>query len=255
MASRKRKKIGKEIVVTFLLVAVVSVIAYYATRSIFKPNFIRYPGFGIDMPVNYEIHGIDVSRHQDRIDWDEVREMEDSGIKLGFAFIKATEGLQSIDPKFRRNWEEARLAQIPRGAYHFFNPGKSGVLQAIHFAEQVQFQPGDLPPVLDIEQAGRMKIPDLQKEAAAFLETIEKYYKVRPIIYTNVVFYNTYLGEKFDAYPLWVAHYLVKDKPRITRPWTFWQHNETGKVNGIRSSVDFNVFSGDSAAFRALLIR
>ncbi|MBS1733202.1 MAG: glycoside hydrolase family 25 protein, partial [Bacteroidetes bacterium] len=67
--------------------------------------------------------------------------------------------------------------------------------------------------------------------------------------------YKTFLAGRFDEYPLWVAHYLVKDKPRVQRSWSFWQHNESGHVDGIDSFVDFNVFNGDSAAFRNMLIK
>ena len=148
MARRKRKGIGKAILITVILVAIITVGAYYLTRNLFAPDFVRYPGFGIDIPVNYQIHGIDVSRHQDKINWDDVRQMDDSGIKLGFAFIKATEGVQLIDTKFKRNWENAKVAGIPRGAYHFFNPAKNGKLQALHFIEEVRITTGDLPPVL-----------------------------------------------------------------------------------------------------------
>jgi lysozyme len=52
-----------------------------------------------------------------------------------------------------------------------------------------------------------------------------------------------------------VAHYLVKDKPRIKRNWLFWQHNETGRVNGVDAYVDFNVFNGDSTMFKKLLLK
>ncbi len=41
---------------------------------------------------------------------------------------------------------------------------------------------------------------------------------------------------------------------RGKREWLFWQHNEEGRVNGILSKVDFNVFYGDSADFKKLLI-
>ncbi|HNA01677.1 MAG TPA: GH25 family lysozyme, partial [Ferruginibacter sp.] len=68
-------------------------------------------------------------------------------------------------------------------------------------------------------------------------------------------FYENFLDGAFDQYPLWIAHYLVKDKPRIKRSWSFWQHNEAGRVNGISALVDFNVFNGDSAAFRKMLVR
>jgi lysozyme len=84
---------------------------------------------------------------------------------------------------------------------------------------------------------------------------VEQHYKVRPIIYTNIDFYENFLANQFDDYPLWIAHYLVKDKPRIKRKWTFWQYNEKGHVNGIDAYVDFNVFNGDSTEFRNMLIK
>lgn len=84
---------------------------------------------------------------------------------------------------------------------------------------------------------------------------IEQYYKVKPVIYTNVDFYENFLQDKFDGYPLWVAHYYVKDKPVIKRNWTFWQHNEKGRVNGVDAYVDFNVFNGDSTSFGKILLK
>ena len=76
--------------------------------------------------------------------------------------------------------------------------------------------------------------------------TVEKQYGIKPVIYTNIDFYKNYLQNDFDDYPIWIAHYLQPEKPRIERKWSFWQHNESGRVNGIKTPVDFNVFSGDS---------
>lgn len=216
---------------------------------------MHYPGFGIDMPVNYVIHGIDVSRHQSLIDWQDVKAMQIKNIKIGFGFIKATEGIETVDEQYKKNWVAAKKADIPRGAYHFFNPSKSGKAQAQNFIETVKLDKGDLPPVLDVEQINKTSITKLQQGIGEWLLMVEAHYHVKPIIYTNAFFYRNFLGEKFDDYPLWVAHYLVKDKPRINRSWIFWQHNETGQVNGIESYVDFNVFNGDSTAFKELLIK
>ena len=115
--------------------------------------------------------------------------------------------------------------------------------------------PGDLPPVLDIEASNGASVTDIRQRAKDWLIVIEKHYKVRPIIYTNIDFYEHFLDGAFDDYPLWVAHYYVKDKPRIKRDWIFWQHNEKGRVNGVDAFVDFNVFNGDSTAFRKLLVK
>ncbi|MEI9957604.1 MAG: GH25 family lysozyme [Ferruginibacter sp.] len=51
--------------------------------------------------------------------------MQDKNVKIGFAFIKATEGINNTDINYRRNWVNAREANVPRGAYHFFISSKS----------------------------------------------------------------------------------------------------------------------------------
>ena len=201
------------------------------------------------------MHGIDVSHHQDNIDWDAVKAMQVKNIRIGFAFIKATEGLGRVDNAFRRNWLNAKQAGIPRGAYHFFISSKSGKAQAENFIETINLEKGDLPPVLDIETANGASVEDLQQRVKDWLDIVQQFYKVKPIIYTNVDFYENFLAGKFDDYPLWVAHYLVQNKPRIQRNWIFWQHNEKGHVNGIDANVDFNVFNGDSLAFKKLLLK
>ena len=160
-----------------------------------------------------------------------------------------------VDQQFRRNMSETKKAGIARGAYHFFIGSESGKMQAQNFIETVILRPGDLPPVLDVETANGASATDLQQRVADWLAVIEKKYGVKPLIYTNVDFYKNFLAGRFDDYPLWVAHYLAKDRPAITRSWLFWQHNEKGNVTGIRSHVDFNVFNGDSTAFRKLLIK
>lgn len=217
-------------------------------------QFVRYPEFGIPIPNEYEIHGIDVSRYQQTISWDRVKDMNVHDIKLQFAFIKATEGVSNMDPYFKRNFKKSKQAGMVRGAYHFFIATKDGKLQAQNFIKNVDLESGDLPPVLDIEQAYSVRPAQLRKEIKAWLEVVENHYHVRPVIYTYLDFYDKNLKGYFDDYPLWVAHYLQPHQPRINRNWTFWQHNEKGHVNGILSKVDFNVFNGDSLSFKALLV-
>jgi len=94
----------------------------------------------------------------------------------------------------------------------------------------------------------------VRERVREWLVTVENYYGVRPIIYANVDFYQQVLKDEFDDYPLWVAHYLQKEKPRIYRDWHFWQYSEQGHVNGIFCRVDFNAFNGDSTEFKNLLI-
>jgi lysozyme len=257
MFSRKLKKRFRRIFFSALAATVLLIGGYLflKSRSYRKIKFTRYPEFGIAIPENYSIHGIDVSKYQDLIVWEEVKAMKVKNIQLGFSFIKATEGIGNTDPRFYRNWKKAKENKIIRGAYHFFIASKDGKMQAENFIDKVKLESGDFPPVLDIEQMNGTSAAVIKKEAMKWLEVVENYYQVKPIIYTNLDFYNRNFGSEFDKYPLWIAHYYQLEKPRIDRGWMFWQHSDEGRVNGIGSKVDFNVFNGDSLEFRNLLIR
>ena len=98
----------------------------YLWASNQRTSFVEYEEFGIPIPTQYGIHGIDVSRYQQRIAWPSVKEMNVRGIQLDFAFIKATEGASRVDPLYKRNWSRAKEAGVVRGAYHFFIPWKDG---------------------------------------------------------------------------------------------------------------------------------
>ena len=252
---KKARNPWKAYITIAIAFVIICAAAYYTTSILFKPSIARYTAFGIPMPTQYAIHGIDVSRYQKNIDWNEVSQMNVHDITLKFAFIKATEGVNKVDPHFQKNWFEASQAGVSRGAYHFFNPSKKGLLQARNFIQIVKLQRGDLPPVLDVETSNGVPSSQLNKEVQIWLNTVEAHYGVKPILYSNASFYSNFFSGKLDDYPLWVAHYLQKEKPRIGRPWTLWQHSERGNVNGIKAKVDFNVFNGDSADFEMLKIK
>lgn len=256
--TRKKIKYSKE---RRLVMAVLFVLSLLTTGYFIfqwwqekRSGFAHYPGFGILLPTGFEIHGIDVSHHQSMIQWESVKSMKEKSVMLGFAFMKATEGYVRKDRQFSRNWRKAKEVGMTRGAYHFFLPNKNGMIQARNFISVVNLEKGDLPPVLDIEETYGVNYTDLRKRVKEWLAVIENHYGVKPIIYTNADFYTNILGKEFDNYPLWVAHYIQKNKPRIERPWTFWQYSETGNVNGILAKVDFNVFNGDSSDFALLRI-
>ncbi|MFD2147639.1 GH25 family lysozyme [Mucilaginibacter antarcticus] len=71
-----------------------------------NPNYRTYKSFDISIPAKYLIHGIDVSYAQGKIDWQKVAKMKEDSVHVSFAFIKATEGLLTVDPYFKRNWRK-----------------------------------------------------------------------------------------------------------------------------------------------------
>lgn len=213
-----------------------------------------YPNFGINLPGEYVLHGIDVSRHQRYIDWDAVSKMNQNDIGISFAFIKASEGRTVIDEYFNENWKASKENGILRGAYHFFRPHLTAQEQASLFIRQVpKLSKGDLPPVLDIEMKGSCPPARLKKNLKLWLVLVEKHYGMAPILYTNYGFYKRFLmGKEFKKYPLWIAHYKSPDINNIVDNWFFWQHSDRGHVNGINGGVDFNVFNGDIEELKKL---
>ncbi|GAB3859518.1 hypothetical protein GCM10028822_36190 [Hymenobacter terrigena] len=199
--------------------------------------------------AGYSVHGIDVSSYQGHIDWPEVARN-----RVRFAFIKASEGATLRDPRFARNWREARAAGVLCGAYHYFLPNRDGKVQADLFAQTVPLAPGDLPPVLDVEAANFHDVAVLRREVARWLRLIEAHYGVRPILYSNHSFYKRHLAGHFDDYPLWLAHYEVEHPTLPRSKWIIWQHSDEAYVPGIRGVVDFNVFQGNFESLQALRI-
>ena len=199
--------------------------------------------------AGYSVHGIDVSAYQGRIDWPEVARN-----RVRFAFIKASEGATLRDPRFARNWREARKANVLAGAYHYFQPNRDGQVQASLFVRTVPLAPGDLPPVLDVEAVNFHDVAVMRREVARWLRLVEAHYGVRPILYSNHSFYQRHLAGHFDDYPLWLAHYEVA-RPKLARSkWIIWQHSDESHVPGIRGVVDFNVFQGSFEELRALRV-
>jgi lysozyme len=221
-----------------------------------NPHYRTYSSYQIKIPDKYSIHGIDVSSYQGKIDWKMVKSMKEDDVQISFAIIKASEGIASIDPYFQRNWREAAKAGIVCGAYHYFRPQKSGDWQAKFFLQTVNFEPGDLPPVVDIEQLNGIAPEKMRKELSDFLVHVEKKTKVKPIIYSGLTFYNDYLKGYYDEYPLWIAHYHKAElRINASANWLMWQHSDRARITGINHVVDFDAFKGDSLAFQQMLIK
>lgn len=211
--------------------------------------------YNITMPKRYKVHGIDVSRYQGDIDWNNIETMnknKKNKVKISFAFIKATEGRTVIDPNFKSNWEKIEKTNIIRGAYHYFIPTRNAAEQAENFIANVKLKKGDLPPVLDVEQLGNQGDAKLRENVKIWLDIVEKHYGVKPIIYSSIGFYEKHLkGGELKKYPLWIAHYYEK-KLTTKDKWIFWQHSDKGEIPGIKEKVDFNVFNGSMKKLKKL---
>lgn len=199
----------------------------------------------------YTVRGVDVSHYQGRIDWKAV-----ASEGIGFAYIKATEGSDWRDSYFVENWKQSAAQRIPRGAYHFFRLTASGKAQAENFLATVPVDPGAMPPVVDLELGGnssdRPRVEALRAELDTLLSRLRQAYGKEPVLYTDEEFYRSYLV----GYPirrLWISSLIMRPPAFAASSWLFWQFTERGRVRGIETLVDIDVFAKDAAAFQAFL--
>ena len=225
------------------------------------PSFLAYAvpeselsNFPATRSAEYAVHGVDVSKYQGNIDWQAVKE---AGV--AFAFIKATEGGDNIDPRFQYNWAAAKAAGVPRGAYHFVYWCRQPHEEMGQFKRIVPNEPDALPPVLDVEATPTSRSckrtlyrDEVLRDMRQMLEDMERHYGKKPIIYTSVDFYQSILhSDALSEYPIWVRS--TKYHPQVrygSRKWTFWQYRSDGRVPGISGAVDQNAFQGSHEHWR-----
>ncbi len=206
-------------------------------------NAYTFDSFHVPKPIGNFIYGIDVSHHQDSIDWKRLSKFNCHGDSLKFVWMKATEGVKFKDKKFSYNWIYSKKNGFKRGAYHFFRPLLNVDSQVLNFITQVPLKEDDLSPVLDFEVTEQLPVDSLVPKIKHWLYQVESFYKRRPIIYTNKRLYKDIVKPYFSDYPLWIAHYDTSniEKAISSDKWEIWQFTSKGKADGIKNRIDINV--------------
>src|SRR5450432_3788341 len=179
---------------------------------------------------------MDVSYYDTAIDWNLAK-----AAGIDFAFIRVTDGTQYQDPKFAAYWAGARQAGVIRGAYQFFRPAEDPIAQAdLMLSLMGPLQAGDLPPVLDVEVNGGLTQAQVATNVHAWVDHMTTAIGRVPIVYAGLYSWPDLTGATdVTTSPLWIAQYTTAACPNIPAPWTqwmFWQHSDTGTVNGVTSS-------------------
>ncbi len=264
--SKKKKPTRKEMRdmpqwLHILIAALITgAIFFFAYHLFFKQTIFRFAvcegtkAYQACMPQGYATYGIDISRHQGRINWDRLQKENSPEAPISFVYIKATEGKNYRDPEFGTNWKESKEHGFIRGAYHYFTGKSSGEEQADMYIRNVELESGDLPPMVDIEEKPADKAAFIE-ELKKFILKLEAHYGVKPIIYSYTKYHNRYLKDEFfKDYDLWVAHYYVK-RPDVKRDWKMWQFTDIGRIPGIKERTDINVLNGGEEELQKLLIK
>ena len=218
----------------------------YTTENVVTENGYRYY---TDNGKKVSLVGVDVSRYQNNIDWNKVKQsgVDYAILRVGYRGY-GSEGKIVLDENFTAHADGAALAGMPVGVYFFSQATTTAEAkeEAKTVIDALKNYKVDYPVVFDTElipnslaRANDLDVESLTEIADAFCKTI-KSAGYEPMIYANERWFLLHLDlRKLSDYPLWLAAY----KEEITFPYRIkmWQYTEKGTVDGIEGNVDLNI--------------
>lgn len=162
---------------------------------------------------------------------------------------KVSEGTTFADHDYGTRAQAARIVGLHVGGYHFARPAESSPeRQAVYFCSLLgKVRRGDLHPVLDLEDDGKLGSGELHTWATSFLEHVHRLCGVKALTYTGPAFVEERRWSKTfgTGAGLWLADYGPNDGrdhgPHVPRPWhkiVAHQYTSVGKVPGVAGHVD-----------------
>lgn len=184
--------------------------------------------------------GIDVSHHNGKINWSEVKR----NFKLQFVYVKATEGATYVDASYARNIAGARKAGFLVGSYHYFRMTSSAHDQFKNFVKTIGDNKQDLLPMVDVETTDRHSRKETQDSLNVFIRLVKAHFGRAPMIYATNRSYNEICAPDYNNYHLYIGRY-GKNPPRIVGKgqYSIWQYSEKGRLKGIPKPVDLAKFN------------
>ena len=217
------------------------------------------PGMGafdelVGSGVTYQ--GIDVSRHQGYIDWQQVK---NAGID--FAIIRCGYGRNTTsqdDVRWEYNVSSCESLGIPYGVYLYSHADTSSEIdgEVQHVLRLLKGHKPTLPVYIDIEENKQFALGGavLSEFAKRFCSQI-KSAGYKSGLYTSTSHWNAYFGTfaALPSYYHWVAQYNTSCT--YSGRYETWQYSNTGRVSGISGNVDRDIWYGRTATAHSGSIR
>lgn len=191
--------------------------------------------------------GIDLSRHNDTVDWEAIKEEN-----LDFVMIKTGDGSEpvsgnfedDIDPQFEANYAGAGAIGLKRGVYHMCSvrTPEGAVENANYCLKILNGRALEYPIAYDIELPGSFANgkENTTAIARAFCDTIAAA-GYTPMIYTSASHAkNDFNWEELSDIKVWVASYngatAPEKRPELPVACDIWQFTENGDVSGANTN-------------------
>ena len=195
-----------------------------------------------------------------------------------FTYVFAGLGKEANPPRFafENNWANAKQAGLLRGAYYSLTYGNADA-QAQEFISRLEKDPGELPPVVDLEshyflpderptnKTKRENCDTVIAEVTKVLTNIEAKLGKKPMLYLSKNVWSEAFcnSDKLKQYSIWVVWVpdgitvplpwgtgkLVKDPVKIKQQgWALWQNNDNQDIALISKNtcIDYSVYNGST---------
>lgn len=198
----------------------------------------------IQTNVNGAVFGIDVSKHNGKIDWNAVKASGVDFVIIRCAYRGSSTGALIEDPNFHTNIKGASAAGLKVGIY-LFSQAINEVEAVKEASLAVSLAKGynlTYPIFIDTEASGgRADKIDVATRTAvvnAFCQTVQSA-GYKPGIYASKTWYEKKLSMgAIGNYKIWLAQYAAT--PTYGGRYDMWQYSSKGKINGISGNVDLN---------------
>lgn len=198
---------------------------------------------------NYKIRqGIDISRHDKKVNWKKVKKNGFDFVILRAAWRGYESGILHEDENFKKNIQEAISAGFDVGVYVFSQAinEKEAEEEATFVLDLIKDYKITLPVVFDPENIGWEKArtdnisgEQFTKNAIEFCSKIKET-GYEPMIYANLTWQMMRLDlEQLSEYKMWYADY--SNIPQTPYHFDFWQHYSPKRVSGVQKKCDVDI--------------
>ena len=191
--------------------------------------------------------GIDVSKYQSNIDWEQVKTAGVKFVIIRIGYRGYGSGALVLDPMFEQHFTNARNAGLKVGVYFFSQAVNENEAreEAQGCAYVLNGRKLDYPIYFDTEASGGkngradgLGVEDRTKCAVAFCEEV-KAQGYQPGVYASTLWFRKRIDlNRLKSYSIWNAHYNVAGSPIAC---DMWQGTCTARIPGYGGQIDVNI--------------